>query len=93
MGIDCLALIAVLMFPRYVNKKKTVCACSRPADRLPRLAFVTLKNNVMVLALRAMIAQFVVLMLIAVFCFGGFLYGLWTSACFLCLIGAILLTW
>lgn len=74
MGIDCLALIAVLMFPRYVQ-----------IDILPqchwhhhRLAFVTLKNNLMVLSLRAMIVQFVALMLIAAFCFGGFLYALWT---------------
>ncbi|KAI1793525.1 hypothetical protein LXA43DRAFT_971864 [Ganoderma leucocontextum] len=58
MGINSLALIAVLMFPR--------------------LAFVTFKNNVMVLSLRAMIIQFVVLMIIAAFCFGGFLYALWT---------------
>ncbi|KAI9063882.1 hypothetical protein FKP32DRAFT_1571075 [Trametes sanguinea] len=58
MGNNCLALIAVLMFPR--------------------LAFVTFKNNVMVLSLRAMIVQFVVLMGIAAFCFGGFLYALWT---------------
>ncbi|KAI0084442.1 hypothetical protein BDY19DRAFT_987498 [Irpex rosettiformis] len=57
-GIDFLALIAVLMFPR--------------------LAFVTLKNNLMVLSLRAMIVQFVILMFIAAFCFGGFLYALWT---------------
>ncbi|KAJ3968495.1 hypothetical protein EV361DRAFT_414763 [Lentinula raphanica] len=57
-GIDCLAVIACLMFPR--------------------LAFVTLRNNLMVLSLRAMITQFVALMLIAAFCFGGFLYALWT---------------
>uniref|UniRef100_A0A0W0FZM0 Putative receptor-activated Ca2+permeable cation channel n=1 Tax=Moniliophthora roreri TaxID=221103 RepID=A0A0W0FZM0_MONRR len=57
-GIDCLALIACLMFPR--------------------LAFVTLKNNLMVLSLRAMMVQFLALMLIAAFCFGGFLYALWT---------------
>ncbi|KAJ3983417.1 hypothetical protein F5890DRAFT_1523449 [Lentinula detonsa] len=57
-GIDCLALIACLLFPR--------------------LAFVTLRNNLMVLSLRAMITQFVVLMLIAAFCFCGFLYALWT---------------
>ncbi|KAF5387405.1 hypothetical protein D9757_005757 [Collybiopsis confluens] len=57
-GIDCLALIACLMFPR--------------------LAFVTLRNNLMVLSLRAMITQFILLMLIAAFCFCGFLYALWT---------------
>ncbi|KAJ7504347.1 receptor-activated Ca2+-permeable cation channel [Mycena galericulata] len=57
-GVDCLALIACLMFPR--------------------LAFVTLKNNLMVLSLRAMLMQFVVLMGLAAFCFVGFLYALWT---------------
>ncbi|KAJ6610203.1 hypothetical protein B0H10DRAFT_2438133 [Mycena sp. CBHHK59/15] len=57
-GIDCLALIACLMFPR--------------------LAFVTLKNNLMVLSLRAMMMQFLILMMIAAFCFCGFLYALWT---------------
>ncbi|KAJ6581498.1 hypothetical protein B0H19DRAFT_509083 [Mycena capillaripes] len=44
----------------------------------PRLAFVTLKNNLMVLSLRAMIMQFLALMMIAAFCFCGFLYSLWT---------------
>ncbi|KAI9456933.1 hypothetical protein HD554DRAFT_2317452 [Boletus coccyginus] len=57
-GIDFLAVIACLLFPR--------------------LAFVTLKNNLMVLSLRAMIMQFVALMFIAAFCFCGFLYALWT---------------
>ncbi len=32
----------------------------------------------MILSLRAMIVQFVFLMFIAVFCFAGFLYALWT---------------
>ncbi|XP_006461893.1 hypothetical protein AGABI2DRAFT_185978 [Agaricus bisporus var. bisporus H97] len=45
----------------------------------PRLAFVTLKNNLMVLSLRAMFMQFLVLMLIAMFCFCGFVYGFWTT--------------
>ncbi|KAJ7898434.1 receptor-activated Ca2+-permeable cation channel [Mycena leptocephala] len=58
MGLDSLAMIACLMFPR--------------------LAFVTLKNNLMVLSLRAMIMQFLILMMIAAFCFCGFLYALWT---------------
>ncbi|KAI5833279.1 hypothetical protein K523DRAFT_370042 [Schizophyllum commune Tattone D] len=58
LGIDLLALIACLLFPR--------------------LAFVTLKDNLMVLALRAMIVQFLLLMMIAAFCFCGFLYALWT---------------
>ncbi|PPQ76669.1 hypothetical protein CVT24_011914 [Panaeolus cyanescens] len=58
LGVDFLALIACLMFPR--------------------LAFVTFKNNLLVLSLRAMIMQFSFLMLIAAFCFCGFLYALWT---------------
>ncbi|KAF9530419.1 hypothetical protein CPB83DRAFT_850884 [Crepidotus variabilis] len=44
----------------------------------PRLAFVTFKDNLMVLSLRAMIMQFMSLMVIAAFCFCGFLYALWT---------------
>ncbi|KAH7335512.1 hypothetical protein B0J17DRAFT_670476 [Rhizoctonia solani] len=43
-----------------------------------KLAFVTLSNNLMVLSLRSMFAEFAVLMLVAAFCFGGFLYALWT---------------
>ena len=42
------------------------------------LAFVTLSNNLMVLAFRAMFAEFATLMGIAAFCFTGFLYCLWT---------------
>lgn len=57
LGVDFLALIACLMFPR--------------------LAFVTFKDNLMVLSLRAMMMQFLFLMLIAAFCFCGFLYALW----------------
>ena len=52
--------------------------CWTGNSSLSSLAFVTLKNNLMVLSLRAMISQFVFLMLIAVFCFAGFLYALWT---------------
>lgn len=58
------------------------------ADTTSRLAFVTLKDNVMVLSLRAMIVQFVILMVIAAFCFGGFLYALWTCVMVLMLPGA-----
>ncbi|RXW21677.1 hypothetical protein EST38_g4197 [Candolleomyces aberdarensis] len=58
LGIDMLALIACLLFPRIL--------------------FVTFKNSLMVLSLRAMLMQFFFLMCIAVFCFCGFLYALWT---------------
>ncbi|KAG2011863.1 calcium activated cation channel [Coprinopsis cinerea AmutBmut pab1-1] len=60
LGIDVLALIACMLFPR--------------------LAFVTFKDSLMVLSLRAMIVQFTFLMCIAIFCFTGFLYALWTLA-------------
>lgn len=57
----------------------TIQTHSLPTDwDADRLAFVTLKNNLMVLSLRAMMMQFLVLMLIAAFCFCGFLYALWT---------------
>ncbi|KDQ19429.1 hypothetical protein BOTBODRAFT_170530 [Botryobasidium botryosum FD-172 SS1] len=58
LGIDILALAAILMFPR--------------------LAFVSLSNNLMVLSLRSMFLEFALLMFVAAFCFGGFLYALFT---------------
>ncbi len=42
----------------------------------PRLVFATMTNNVMILSLRAMLGQFLFLMAIAVFCFGGFVFAL-----------------
>lgn len=50
-------------------------------DFVSSLAFVTFKDNLMVLSLRAMIMQFVFLMIIATFCFCGFFYALWTYVC------------
>ena len=55
----------------------------------PRLAFVTLANNLMVLSIRSMLVEFfcesaslgaltAVLMAIGIFCFLGFLYALFT---------------
>ena len=44
----------------------------------PRLAFVTLANNLMVLSLRSMLVEFFFLMCIGIFCFLGFLYALFT---------------
>ncbi|KZV94556.1 hypothetical protein EXIGLDRAFT_766972 [Exidia glandulosa HHB12029] len=44
----------------------------------PRLAFVTLSNNLLVLSLRSMFVEFFNLMFIAAFIFAGFLYALWT---------------
>ncbi|KAF5338336.1 hypothetical protein D9611_012451 [Ephemerocybe angulata] len=56
----------------------TITGCGHAGARYTRLAFVTFKNNLMVLSLRAMMLQFVLLMCIAMFCFCGFLYALWT---------------
>ncbi|KAF7330430.1 hypothetical protein MVEN_02481800 [Mycena venus] len=44
----------------------------------PRLAFFAVSNSVVVLSLRAMIAEFVFFMTIAAICFSGLLFTLWT---------------
>ncbi|WVN87843.1 uncharacterized protein L203_103038 [Cryptococcus depauperatus CBS 7841] len=44
----------------------------------PRLAFVTLANNLMVLSIRSMLTEFFFLMGVGVFCFLGFVYALFT---------------
>ena len=75
-GMDCLALAACLMFPRYVPHTFLDQVWLTYSDT--RLAFVTFSNNLLVLALRAMFTEFAVLMAVAAFCFGGFLYSLWT---------------
>ncbi|KAL0954798.1 hypothetical protein HGRIS_003745 [Hohenbuehelia grisea] len=46
----------------------------------PRLAFFAVSNNVVILALRAMIAEFVFFMGMAAICFSGLLFTLWTLA-------------
>ncbi|KAI0300759.1 hypothetical protein BC826DRAFT_1096100 [Russula brevipes] len=46
----------------------------------PRLAFFIVSNNVVILALRAMTAEFVLFMGIASVCFSGLLFTLWTLA-------------
>lgn len=44
----------------------------------PRLAFVTLANNLMVLSIRSMLTEFFFLMGVGIFCFLGFVYALFT---------------
>lgn len=46
----------------------------------PRLAFFAVSDHVVVLSLRAMIAQFVFFIGIAAICFSGLLFALWTLA-------------
>ncbi|KAF8604724.1 hypothetical protein BDV93DRAFT_96560 [Ceratobasidium sp. AG-I] len=44
----------------------------------PRLAFFAIKNNLIILALQGMIAEFFVFMMLAAVCFSGLLFTLWT---------------
>ncbi|KIJ51512.1 hypothetical protein M422DRAFT_26918 [Sphaerobolus stellatus SS14] len=46
----------------------------------PRLAFFAVSNNVIILALRGMIADFIFFMTIAAICFSGLLFTLWELA-------------
>ncbi|THH07159.1 hypothetical protein EW145_g3575 [Phellinidium pouzarii] len=46
----------------------------------PRLAFFAIKNNVIILALRGMVVDFVFFMCVAAVCFSGLLFTLWTLA-------------
>lgn len=85
--------------PAFPKVSGILSRLARSVNIISRLAFVTLKNNLMVLSLRAMMVQFAVslffwalsvfgsskmhpsfkvLMMIAAFCFCGFLYALWT---------------
>ena len=60
-----LSCAACLMFPRYVpNQPKRAVETD---DRWCRLAFAMISNNVLILSLRAMLADFAWLMGIAVF--------------------------
>jgi hypothetical protein len=42
-----------------------------------RLAFFAISNNVVILALRGMIVEFIFFILIAAICFSGLLFTLW----------------
>ncbi|CAE6413533.1 unnamed protein product [Rhizoctonia solani] len=44
----------------------------------PRLAFFLIKNNLIILALQGMIAEFFVFIMLAAVCFSGLLFTLWT---------------
>ncbi|KIM89733.1 hypothetical protein PILCRDRAFT_812533 [Piloderma croceum F 1598] len=80
-GLDfCFCCSFIVYFSLVVSGKgeegHAILACGAVL-LFPRLAFVTLSNNVLVLALRAMMADFFFLMVLAVWCFLGFLYALW----------------
>ncbi|KIM33297.1 hypothetical protein M408DRAFT_326068 [Serendipita vermifera MAFF 305830] len=46
----------------------------------PRLAFFAISNNVVILALRGMVVEFIFFILIAAICFSGLLFTLWDLA-------------
>ncbi|TDL25527.1 receptor-activated Ca2+-permeable cation channel [Rickenella mellea] len=61
------------------NMAFDILACSA-CIIFPRLAFFAIKNNVIILALRGMIAEFVFFMGVAAVCFSGLLFTLWMLA-------------
>ncbi|PVF92813.1 hypothetical protein CPB86DRAFT_809214 [Serendipita vermifera] len=73
-----LRLFGVVEDARWARVAGMDCLALAACLLFPRLAFVTLSNNLLVLAFRAMFTEFFMLMGIAVFCFTGFLYTLWT---------------
>ena len=81
--IDFLAYLGFRLYgifydhPKYSLLGLEILSCAA-ALLFPRLAFVTLSNNLMILSIRALFLDFVFLMVLAVFCFTGFLYALWT---------------
>ena len=57
-----------------------VLSCAAPI-LIPRLAFNILSENMLFVSLRAMMADFFVLTLLALWCFGGFLLSMkWLNA-------------
>lgn len=48
------------------------CSACAGCILFPRLAFVTLSDNLLILSLRSMLAQFAKLMFLAIWCFAGF---------------------
>ncbi|KAF9024917.1 hypothetical protein BDZ89DRAFT_1161975 [Hymenopellis radicata] len=61
----------------YSDMAFDVLACGA-CILFPRLAFFAVSNNVVILSLREMIAQFVFFIGIAAICFSGLLFTLWT---------------
>ncbi|TIB78349.1 hypothetical protein E3Q22_02646 [Wallemia mellicola] len=88
-GFDLLFIVDFLLYlsfrlygiwfdhPKYSLLGLDVLSCAA-ALLFPRLAFVTLSNNLMILSIRALFLDFLFLMALAFFCFTGFLYALWT---------------
>lgn len=68
---------AVLRFTRYASLSLSLLACCASV-LLPRLCFFLVRDDVLVIALKAMIGDFISFMLLAALCFSGILVTLWT---------------
>ena len=60
----------------YAKLAQDIISLAAPV-LLPRLAFCLLPENMLFIALRAMMADFFFLTLLAAWCFGGFLFAMW----------------
>lgn len=60
----------------YAKLASDIIAMAAPV-LLPRLAFCLMPENMLFISLRAMMADFMFLTLLAAWCFGGFLFALW----------------
>lgn len=67
--------------PEYSDVAFDILACGA-CILFPRLAFFAVDNSVVVLALRGMIAEFCYFVIIAMVCFSGLLFTLWTLGTF-----------
>lgn len=62
--------------PAYAKLAMDIISMAAPV-LLPRLAFCLMPNNMLFISLRAMMADFTFLTLLACWCFGGFLFAMW----------------
>lgn len=62
--------------PSYAKLSTDIISLAAPI-LLPRLAFCLMPENMLFISLRAMMADFVFLTVLAAWCFGGFLFAMW----------------
>lgn len=62
--------------PSYAKLASDIIAMAAPV-LLPRLAFCVMPENMLLISLRTMMADFTFLTLLACWCFGGFLFAMW----------------
>ncbi|KAK3706807.1 hypothetical protein LTR37_012486 [Vermiconidia calcicola] len=66
----------VIHDPSYAKLASDIISMAAPV-LLPRLGFCLMPENMLFISLRAMMADFTFLTLLACWCFGGFLFSLW----------------